>query len=199
MTLQDLLLRRRMAAAGNNAPSLPYDAEVDGLKGDGTAYIDLGRKGNKETKIYLKFKPVSTGYFGIAGCRNSNSDSISITLDTQRFGSQSKSTTVSQNVIHEITLDKTGVTLDGTSSSWTQSSSFTTNKNMRVFNAVSTSISTFNGWIYGFKLWGSDELLMDMIPVRVGTTGYMYDKVSGELFGNAAGSGSFTLGDDVTA
>lgn len=34
------------------------------------------------------------------------------------------------------------------------------------------------------------------IPVRVGTTGYMYDSVSGRLFGNA-GTGNFTYGNDV--
>ena len=36
-----------------------------------------------------------------------------------------------------------------------------------------------------------------MIPVRVGQVGYMYDKVSRELFGNQ-GSGNFTLGNDVS-
>ena len=35
----------------------------------------------------------------------------------------------------------------------------------------------------------------DFIPVRVGQIGYMYDRISGQLFGNS-GSGSFTLGND---
>jgi hypothetical protein len=34
-----------------------------------------------------------------------------------------------------------------------------------------------------------------MIPVRIGTTGYMYDRVSGQLFGNA-GTDDFILGND---
>ena len=37
---------------------------------------------------------------------------------------------------------------------------------------------------------------MDIIPVRIGNVGYMYDRVSGQLFGNA-GTGSFVLGPDV--
>lgn len=49
---------------------------------------------------------------------------------------------------------------------------------------------------YGFKFYEYDNLIMDLIPVRVGTTGYMYDKVSGKLFGNA-GTGAFVLGPDV--
>lgn len=39
------------------------------------------------------------------------------------------------------------------------------------------------------------EFVLDMIPVRVGQVGYMYDKVSEQLFGND-GSGSFILGAD---
>ena len=37
--------------------------------------------------------------------------------------------------------------------------------------------------------------IRDFIPVRVGSTGYLYDKVSGQLFGNA-GTGDFVLGPD---
>jgi hypothetical protein len=39
------------------------------------------------------------------------------------------------------------------------------------------------------------NILFDFIPVRKGTVGYMYDRVSGKLFGNA-GSGDFVLGPD---
>lgn len=38
-------------------------------------------------------------------------------------------------------------------------------------------------------------LVRDFVPVRVGNVGYMYDKVSGKLFGNA-GTGNFILGPD---
>ena len=51
--------------------------------------------------------------------------------------------------------------------------------------------------IHSFKWYESETLVLDLIPVRVGTTGYMYDRVNGELFGNS-GSGSFTLGNDIT-
>ena len=39
--------------------------------------------------------------------------------------------------------------------------------------------------------------LFDFIPVRVGDVGYMYDRVSGQLFGNA-GTGEFIIGPDKT-
>lgn len=40
------------------------------------------------------------------------------------------------------------------------------------------------------------SVILDLIPVRVGDVGYMYDKVSGKLFGNA-GTGAFVLGPDI--
>lgn len=49
--------------------------------------------------------------------------------------------------------------------------------------------------LYGFKMYDGDTIIMDLIPVRVGTTGYLYDKISGQLFGNS-GTGDFILGND---
>ena len=41
-----------------------------------------------------------------------------------------------------------------------------------------------------------DTLVLNLIPVRIGNVGYMYDKISGQFFGNS-GSGSFALGPDL--
>ena len=50
---------------------------------------------------------------------------------------------------------------------------------------------------YSVKVWGFGETKVDAIPVRVGQVGYMYDRVSGQLFGNTSGLGGFILGHDV--
>lgn len=47
-----------------------------------------------------------------------------------------------------------------------------------------------------FRAYKQDELILDLIPVRKGTVGYLYDRVSGKLFGNA-GTGSFAIGPDI--
>ena len=47
------------------------------------------------------------------------------------------------------------------------------------------------------KVYVNDIQVCDLIPVRKGTTGYMYDKVSGTLYGND-GTGDFVLGNDIT-
>lgn len=50
--------------------------------------------------------------------------------------------------------------------------------------------------IFASKLSVGGVPYFDLIPVRIGNTGYMYDKVSGQLFGNS-GNGDFILGPDI--
>ena len=57
-------------------------------------------------------------------------------------------------------------------------------------------LECYNARLYGVKIWDNNVLVRDFIPVRIGTTGYMYDKVSRQLFANA-GTGRFVLGNDV--
>ena len=79
-------------------------------------------------------------------------------------------------------------TVNGISVSINISSSYTGN----TFIYLNTDRVKF----YKLKLYDSNGVLFDGIPVRVGNVGYMYDKVSGQLFGNA-GTGSFILGPDI--
>lgn len=65
----------------------------------------------------------------------------------------------------------------------------------RASNGLVTIAGTW-GTISFFKVERDGELMVDMIPVRVGNIGYMYDRVSGQLFGNA-GKGEFVLGADL--
>jgi len=43
------------------------------------------------------------------------------------------------------------------------------------------------------KIYENNLLVRDYIPVKVNEIGYMYDKVSGQLFGNT-GTGTFIIG-----
>ena len=52
--------------------------------------------------------------------------------------------------------------------------------------------------IYSFRLDKGGIPQLDLIPVRVGDEGFMYDRVSGKLFGNA-GTGRFILGPDINS
>lgn len=50
--------------------------------------------------------------------------------------------------------------------------------------------------LYWMKFWLGSTLVANFIPVRVATEGFLYDRVSGKLFGNM-GTGSFVLGQDI--
>lgn len=52
------------------------------------------------------------------------------------------------------------------------------------------------GRIASFKMIINNSLVLDMIPVRIGTVGMMYDRKSGTFFGND-GRGEFRCGPDI--
>lgn len=87
----------------------------------------------------------------------------------------------------------------------TYTTSMTTNTNKYLVlgaspnAAVPTSVSyCITGQIYSFSVYYGDSCILNMIPVRIGQVGYMYDAISESLFGND-GSGSFGLGNDIRA
>ena len=75
----------------------------------------------------------------------------------------------------------------------------TNNSNIALFNRFVSppKLSRNIGLkVYSFKISKSGEALRDFVPVRVGDVGYMYDKVSKQLFGGI-GTGQFILGPDI--
>ncbi|MCH5238353.1 MAG: hypothetical protein J1E95_11250 [Muribaculaceae bacterium] len=67
---------------------------------------------------------------------------------------------------------------------------------IRIFSSDSENLSFFK--IFSVKISGEDEKeIIDLIPVRKGDEGFLYDRVSGKLFGNS-GSGRFILGPDIS-
>lgn len=195
------LMRRRMLMVD----SLPYDAEIEYLRGTGTQYIDTNEYGNKETAMEVDFIPLKYGgtFDGVFGSRitggNTNSISVfaSASSASQRFGSQATSHAFIKDVRYRVRLDKNGIyENDITLRAWQQINDFTTPSTLKLFSVGTTGFILFNGNIYSAKIWQSGNLIFDFIPVRVGQVGYMYDKVSGQLFGNA-GTGDFILGNDI--
>lgn len=114
-----------------------------------------------------------------------------------RFGSTSSvytTNTASLNVRKDVELRKNKFSVDNTQILTPSYVSMPTNTLHLFSNYGSANLV---GRIYYFKITdnnGNDKL--DLIPIRIGTVGYMYDKVSGRLFGNE-GSGNFTVGPDI--
>lgn len=181
--------------------ALPYDAEVEYLKSTGTQYIDTDVTPNQDIRLDFKFKNETkqNGKF-LFGSGSSSTDCIRAYISeggTWRFGGASYAVTLTGTSMRTITMDKTGVTVDGGHRSYTGTvGTFSSDVSIKIF-AGATGNSAISTRIYYFQLRGDGILVRDLVPVRCGTVGYMYDRVSGRLFGNA-GTGDFVLGNDIT-
>lgn len=189
--------------------ALPYDAEVEYLESTGTQYINLPMT-------------VAAGtYFSLEGeiipvYKNSSKYSIFSASPYAQFEALFYSYNSSSDII---TYNST---VGGASASGGWGGTAGTKKTFGLSTTGKTSNSTFTALsrplkakITAFRIFGGyrnsnrypvkfgklkitagDNVLYDLVPVRAGTVGYMYDKVSGQLLGNN-GTGSFVLGNDV--
>lgn len=174
---------------------LPYDAEVEYLESTGTQYINIPITLETSDRIYCDFVPRASSANGAIFCsswgnygnllrrdRSSNlilfGSSINVTLGSYIAGSE-----------YSFAYGNGSGTLNGSTITST-SLSVVANTSVTLFAAP----NGYNG-MCAIKRFGVDGKC-DYIPVRRGTVGYMYDRVSGKLFGNS-GTGDFVLGPDV--
>lgn len=193
---------------------LPYDAEVQYLQSTGTQYIDTGiyclKKYSFEFEVSVSYDGVSyEDYFGgspsdsQAGWRfrrDGNSEKVLFSIGNAYTTSGVE---MSKNTPHLIAMDGSGTaTIDGTSVTLSGTSIlFDSSVSLYLFaySKNNTPYRISNAKFYSFKCTDTDTgmVVMDMIPVRKNGVGYMYDRVSGTLFGND-GTGAFLYGQDVT-
>lgn len=91
-----------------------------------------------------------------------------------------------------------GGTINGTSKSGSFPGS-TPSTNIYIFGINNNGSHNYGKTIYlcgALSIWVGGTLVRSYVPVRVGQTGYLFDRVSGQLFGNA-GTGDFVLGPDT--
>ena len=193
---------------------LPYDSKIEYLRVDetseGNPYINLNFiPSDFDNDIYCKFQyidnPRDVGvddWTIIAGASNANQSIISYGIHRGTYftwvsngqNSHSKCPTIGSGNIHEVQLLHDGTfILDGTSRFVEPDTAG--NKNTvvaRIFNPHKNPCMI----VYYLKWYKANKLILDLIPVRIGDEGFMYNKVDGTLFGNA-GTGRFILGNDV--
>lgn len=218
--IQNELLRRREMMVQASTP-LPYDAEIEYLYGDGSPYIDSGIECtgdlSVEFKVMLTKSTLENKAFcgGIAVTSAGYFRHHATMYYTGRYWYQNNSTSypnfyysdeVSKNQTYEYYLDASIPEMTnnyGTALSYrgypALSGSLTTGKNYGIFARINgngmSGVQSTPVRIYFFRIKRGAATLRDFIPVRVGSVGYLYDQVSGQLFGNV-GSGAFTLGPD---
>lgn len=192
---------------------LPYDAAIEYLQSDSLAWINTGISGgnnNLEIGMVFSFSTwvnsaclygnfrSDTGSTGNITRLVLTSDGSSIKSGVNVKSAGEPQSTCSMNTIHTIVSTRGKFVLDGTTYSKSVQNGTANNDNIILYNrGVNTVVDRNIGEkIYSFYIKNGNALVLDLIPVRVGQVGYMYDKVSGNLLGNS-GSTSFTLGNDI--
>lgn len=189
--------------------ALPYDAEVEYLESTGTQYVNLISGINSENdEIVITFIATSRGSNtpGIFGARVSASNknasviatqSMIVDVNSSNYSSYRlvyNSTYIGLVTECKLSLSERYIKINGEE----VSSSATTDR----FTTSSAYLFGVNGLVDRVPIrfvsldWKRKrQPYMQLIPVRKGTRGYVYDKVSGQLFGNV-GTEQFILGLD---
>ena len=206
-----MMLGARTAAWSGKA--LPYDAEVEYLESAGTQYVDTGVIIPPDVDFEFTGSIVSDI---VNGCvfgetrefmwGQSNPGYALVTTEGGRIYLRYGNSTPTVVGLTDIGFANTfTASLEGNEfkvngllvSTVNRISSFDRPvSSMFVFrrNSISDLNPTFSAIRINNLKFGT---LFDFIPVRKGTFGYMYDRVSGKLFGNA-GTGDFIIGPDKT-
>ena len=198
----------------------PYEAEIEYLELTGTQWIDTGVYGDLETETEITFSlhqnSITDGccVFGTrtsATVRNfsvmeGNGDA-SLNIDCGDYrNSRCSYHLMQKDVIYTVHIDKNIRSVKENNSiiarnATVLSTPFTTERTLKIGYTDQTGnwwqlYYNMKGRVYSCYIKKNNTLVRDLIPVRVGNVGYMYDKVSGQLFGNS-GTGNFVLGNDV--
>lgn len=201
-----MITNRRRVMGGK---PLPYDAEVEYLEGDGNSYIfpDIMASPRSIINILLidYFKPAMGGVWPFGGRKgylnnvfgifvNKDTTNIDVAFGNKVVNTFNISSLSSTSALVEL---KNGLFSVGDKSYNFSAVDFTPTNTIVLFGLNNNgNIILYPGIKIGRCYLSDGNKEVDLIPVRVGTTGYMYDRVSGQFFGNA-GTGEFVLGPDV--
>lgn len=196
-------------------PILPYDAQVEYLQSSGTQYIDTRVVLTKNYNVEADVAFISGTSFSTAIGSIESTYKFSVVLGinnngypyTQIGGGGSyayytQKTNYFDSIIRHYTLYSSGnrqyISCNGSSVSAAISGTIS-GLSLYLFARHKDKNSVGNyliGKIGSIAITIDNVLMRDFIAVRKDGIGYLYDRVSGELFGNS-GTGSFTYGNDI--
>lgn len=212
-----MMIALRNALLGNKR--LPYDAEVEYLEADNVGLeiqqpvrgvIDTGIVPNLDTDVWecdAQFVQFGT----TAGCWGCTENRFafgrgSVSWSDWYFGlgnTNNRTGNAYDNQRHIFRLDGPNRRLTIDSTTYNGSGVIVSGYNLTaaIFNRNTTSGITYRAdnarsRCYSAKFYRNGVLIQDLIPVRIGAEGAMYDKVSKRLFLNQ-GTGSFVCGRDI--
>ena len=195
----------------------PYDAEIEWLGSDSSAYIDTDILPNNITKFEIEFSYsefTASGYI-ISAYNGEQTNDVRLLLTISNnngmyynCGLQAGASgviTIYKETFYKLRCEREGNTLklynnDVFITTYSSRAGVQNQKSIVLFNRGKIgdyyTLRDIGAKIKTFKAYEGNNIVIDYKAVRVGQIGYMYDKVSGQLFGNS-GTGNFILGPDL--
>lgn len=181
----------------------PYDAEVEYLQSDGSSYIDTGVniRAIVHAIMTITFPEIPTGLsrspaiYGAYWDASPRVPRNQLTLNTSGKWTVVQNTSVSGATSGAAAVAGIDYNLDIANKA-AQSSDRTMYVMARNNDGGNYNICDFMR-LKSLRMTSAGVTVLDCIPVRVGTVGYLYDSVGSRLIGNAGG-GAFIVGPDKT-
>lgn len=188
---------------------LPYDAEIEYLESTGTQWIDTGFIPTSGTSVEIGYKTadaqLNTVLFGRRVAYNNKTYCIWANANGKIRFDYALNTTDNKDGPNSIVGSWVGVSkrkernfVNGIEYTPNETKTFACDGNAYLFgmNNNGTADWLVSAQVAYCRIYENGVLVRDFIPVRRGTVGYLYDRVTRKLFGNA-GTGDFTCGPDV--
>lgn len=202
-----MIAARQIAFGGGKRK--PYDAEIEYLESTGTQYINTGViPDTQDVRVEITYADGTGHLFGSRksssfGAANNLWSAYAISSSVCRIDWIGVNTSILVTPLAKTIVfssDATGSSITYNDTTNTGGIKTPINLSLILFGVNTNgaiSVAT-KMTLYSFKAWKNSILVLDLIPVRVGDVGYMYDRVSGQLFRNA-GTGAFVLGSDAVS
>ncbi len=192
-----MMINRRRVYGGSK--KLPYDAEIEYLESSGNQYIDTGVVLDATMTVRVLYDYIQSGF--VFGARKDTADRYSgVTNEIGgyhiRYGSKVLyRLDTNPRGTNDVVISPTGVVLNGKTVSVATYGDMFFSGHCFLFTVNHGGSPYLGAYAFNRIRRFSIDNIIDLIPVRVGQVGYMYDKVSKQLFGNS-GTGDFILGPD---
>lgn len=190
--------RRRLMCVQQHGGLPAGYQEVEYIESTGTQYIDLGIRGNQDSRIDLKIQPTSVqakaAIFGHFGGNYSSYYLYSSGSELFQVGYKyfSDSNVAIETIIYNISNEKNIFNINEYEYSLPSiTGNFETGSNLLLFNISGGNYTGLPMKLYSFKLYNNTDLIRDCIPVidSSGRPG-LYDTVTKEFYTNQ-GTGEF--------
>lgn len=180
---------QRISQGGGDVERPPYDSEVEYLESTGTQYIitnttisnkaiiDMVGSARTGDVVVFMLSPYNATNYSNGFSQYQNSMVGVFDVGTRR--------------LYEVVYNSSSMNVNGIS----VSRYIKNNANLSIFGSSAPHRRITNAKLFSAKIYNNNDVVRDFIPVRVGTVGYLYDRVSRQLFGND-GTGDFIVGPD---